>query len=116
MTQYINATPIRGYVQGMFGVAVRQTAKDLSGSVVDLSAYDGTLTIYARHETTGKEISATITFTTDGTDGVYEYSYASGDVDRAGLWIVQAVFINSGVSSKLKTVPQDMEVELAIDG
>lgn len=107
---------IKGYVQGEFGKTVRLTLKDYTGAAQDISSFDGTKTVYARHEETGKEVSATASFTSAGTDGQVDFSFSDGDINRAGVWWVQVVLEDAGASKKGKTIPQKMDVETTLEG
>ncbi len=45
---------------------------------------------------TGTNNVKTAEFSTDGTDGILTYTFASGDIDLAGRWKTQAKVILSG--------------------
>lgn len=116
MADRLKVPDLKGVMQGAFGLTITITLTDYDGIVQDISAFDGTKTVYARHKDTGTEVSATASFTSDGTDGKLSFSWDDGDIAYSGEWIYQAVLLDSGSSMKGKTVPAVMDVEEAIDG
>lgn len=101
---------IKGYVRGEFGKTIRLTLKDFDGVAQDVSSYDGTKTAVARHDDTGDEVSASVSFTNSGSDGKVEWTFADGDIDKAGLWEVQIIMEDSGQNKKGITLPSPMDV------
>lgn len=106
---------LKGIVQGSYGNTITVTLTDFDGNAQDVSTFDGTKKIYGRHKDTGKEVNATLSFDSDGSDGVLTFSWADGDIDAPGDWIVQVVLQDSGPTMKVKSLPSLMPVESSID-
>lgn len=100
---------IRGVAVGSYGQTILVTLKDFDGSAQNVSAYEeGTKTAIASSPDGRKVATASISFNTDGSDGVIEWSWADGDIDRSGDWEVQIV-LDSG-SSRIKSYIAKMPV------
>jgi len=99
---------VRGVAVGSYGQTIQITLKDLDGNIQDVSAYTGTRTALAKSDDGRKTANAAISFNTDGSDGVVQWSWASGDIDRPGDWELQLV-LNSG-SARVKTYIAKMPV------
>lgn len=82
---------------GDIGTVFRMTVIDCATSaIVDLSSQ--TAMVYTFKKPDGTLITRTPVFTTDGTDGVIEYTTIASDIDAAGQWFLQAkVTITAGV-------------------
>ena len=91
---------IRGVSVGSYGQTMLITLKDLDGNVQDVSAYNGTNSAIAKSPDNKKTATATVTFNAGGTDGVVLWTWADGDIDRAGDWSVQVVLNKSGARVK----------------
>ena len=84
----------------MSDIFVGQTLKlqftivDQDGNVVDLTNVITKDLCFVKPDKT--IISRPTTFTTDGSDGVIEYTTVSADLDLAGSWKVQAKIIDAG--------------------
>lgn len=98
---------IRGVAVGSYGNTLLITLKDLDGNVQDVSSYTGTKTAIA-HSPAGRTKTATVSFNSDGSDGVVSWSWASGDIDVPGDWKVQIV-LNS-TSARVKSFIAKMPV------
>lgn len=99
---------IRGVAVGSYGNTLLITLKDLAGNVQDVSAYTGTLTALGKPPSGGSAKSATVSFNSDGSDGIVSWSWADGDIDESGDWEVQVV-LNSA-SARIKTFIAKMPV------
>lgn len=100
---------IRGVAVGSYGQTILITLRDLDGIVQDVSAYTSTRTAIARPPHPGRKIvTATVSFNSDGVDGVVSFNWASGDIDEAGEWEVQ-ITLNSA-SSRVKSFIGKMPV------
>lgn len=71
---------------GDWGTVFRFTLKDQDGVAVDVSGASAKSVIFKAPDGTSTTQSAS--FTTDGTDGVIEYTTADGDIGAAGAWEV----------------------------
>lgn len=106
---------IDGVIQGEFGKTITLTCRHpTSGASVDISGYDGTKTIRVRGPKAHRVITATCTFTTDGTDGKVNFSFAKGDLDRDGKWEGTVELAPATDSESAKTYIFDMEVGEAV--
>ncbi len=88
---------IRGIAMGSYGQTILVTLKDLDGNVQDVSALNSTKTALATSPGKTKDITATVSFNTDGSDGKVSWVWADGDIDRSGDWEVQIV-LNSATA------------------
>lgn len=100
---------IYGISVGSYGQTIIVTLKDLDGVAQDISAYDGNKYAIALDPTRRSTVQATATFTTDGTDGKVQWSWADGDMSRAGDWLVQIV-LNKSSGGRAKTYVAKMPV------
>lgn len=64
------------------------------GTALDISSYTTLQFILLKPD--GSEDTKTAGFATDGTDGVIEYTFVSGDIDQAGKWKVQGRIAKAG--------------------
>ena len=79
--------------EGIIGATFRYTYEDQDGTAINLSsastrtcrlsAPDGTVT------------DKTAAYTTDGSDGVFQYTTISNDIDQAGEWQVEFHVVNA---------------------
>ena len=99
---------IRGVAVGSYGQSILITLKDLDGNVQNVSGFTGTKTAIGIAPNKRKTVTATITFNSDGSDGVITWTWASGDIDTPGDWEVQ-ITLNSG-SSRIKSYIARMPV------
>jgi hypothetical protein len=77
---------LKGVVVGEFGKQIVLTCKDRSGTAQNVSAYTGTKTVSFRSPKSNKEVTATLSFVTDGSDGKVSFAFASGDLTESGDW------------------------------
>lgn len=77
------------------------------GSAVDLSSY--TTKQFIISDPSGNDTTVTAEFTTDGTDGVLEYTVTDGLIDEAGIWKVRARVARADV--ELTSQPLSFVVE-----
>jgi len=91
---------IRGVSVGSYGQTIQVTLKDLDGNVQDVSSFNATNTVYATSPGKAKDVSATISLVSGGSDGVVSWSWADGDIDRPGDWEVQIVLNSATVRVK----------------
>ena len=78
---------ITGIIQGEWGTVITLTLKHpTTGAAQDVSSYDGTKTVRVRSPNGSKIVTATATFTSDGTDGKVKFSFAKNNIDRDGTW------------------------------
>jgi len=103
-----NIGVIRGVAVGSYGQTILITLKDFDGVAQNVSAYTGTRSAIALSPDGGKRVTATVSFSTDGTDGIISWTWAAGDIDRPGDWQVQ-IALNSG-SARIKTYIAQMPV------
>lgn len=98
---------INGVVVGSYLQVIQVACVDADGVAQDVSGYT-TRTAVAMPPDHRKTVTASVTYVTDGTDGLVQWSFASGDIDRAGNWEVQLEF--STVSKMVKSYTAIMEV------
>ncbi len=99
---------VRGVATGSYGQTLLITLKDLDGNVQDVSSFDSTKTAVAVSPDKRKTATATITFNGTGTDGIVQWVWASGDIDRGGDWELQLVLNSATV--RIKTFIAKMPV------
>jgi len=78
---------LKGMVVGEFGKSFILTCKDLAGTVQNISSYTGTKNVSFRSPKSNKEVTVTLSFSTDGSDGKVAGSFASGDLSESGDWV-----------------------------
>ena len=101
---------IRGVAVGSFGQTLLITLKDLDGAAQDVSAYQASSSsALARSPDGRKTVSSTLTFN-DASNGVVQWTWASGAIDRPGDWEVQVVLNNAGSTARVKTYIARMPV------
>ncbi len=86
-TDYNKGKPLRGVNVGSYGQLITVTFTS-SGVAQDISTYSGTKTFVAHSPRGGSEVTATLSFVL-GSDGTMSFSWATGDIDRDGMWTVQ---------------------------
>jgi len=91
---------------GDVGAVIELTATDCNGVVEDISAAT-TLEIYFQ-KPDGTTVTKTAVFTTDGTDGKFQYTTIAGDLDMVGTWHYQGHIVTPTTS--LSTDIADMIV------
>ncbi len=98
---------IRGVAVGSFGVLIFVTLRDTAGNPQDVSSFVGTKLAIGVSPDKRKTRSASVSFSTDGSDGIVSWAWASGDMDRAGDWELQVVLNRPGGRAKtfLGTMP-----------
>lgn len=104
-----NIGVIRGVAVGSFGQTILVTLRDLDGIAQDVSSFTSTRTAIAKRPSgRGSLVTATVSFNSDGTDGIVSFSWTSGDIDESGEWEIQ-ITLNSG-SSRVKSFIAKMPV------
>lgn len=73
------------------GTVFKATIKDEDGVVVDVSAASTMELVYRKPD--GTAVVQTAVHTTDGTDGVIQYTTVDGDMDTEGEWRVQGFVV-----------------------
>ncbi len=80
---------------GDIGTVLEATIKNIN-SPVDISSATVTKEILLK-KPSGALLTKDGVFTTDGTDGKFEYTTISGDLDESGVWQIQShVILSSG--------------------
>ena len=103
---------VRNVITGVYKGEIKTviiTMVDSDGDVVDVSGYDSTKELNLRGPHDRKELTKTLTFTTDGADGKLQFTFASGDLDIAGTWEGQ-VELNVSGGDTVKSAIITMEV------
>ncbi len=81
---------------GDVGVVFLVTVRDrINGTVVDIS--DASVLEVTLKPESGDAVAYDAEFTTDGTDGQFQYSTVDDNFDRAGLWHWQEHFVTSNL-------------------
>lgn len=82
-------------------------------SPVDVSTQTAMSFIFKKPDgTTLTKASPPVVFTTDGTDGVIQYTTVTGDIDQAGVWCLQAeVTLPTGIF-RTSIIKFDVEAKL----
>ena len=93
-----NIGVIRGVAVGSFGQNILVTLRDLDGVAQDVSSFTGTRTAIAQRPG-GRSplVTATVSFNSDGIDGVVSFNWATGDIDESGEWEIQ-ITLNKGAA------------------
>lgn len=76
------------------GTTFKLTVKDEDDAVVDVSSASTKDILIEKPD--ASVLTKTSSFTTDGTDGIIEYSTISGDIDAIGKYKIQGKVILSG--------------------
>ena len=101
---------IRGVAVGSFGQVLLITLKDFDGNAQDISGYSSAASkAIARSSDGRKTVTADLTFN-DAANGIVQWTWASGDIDRPGDWEVQLVLNNAGTTARVKTYIAKMPV------
>lgn len=100
---------ITGVVVGQYGEAIQMKVVDKNGNAIDISGYTGTKTLLVRSPDHLKELSWSASFVTDGTNGQFQVTPTSGDIDRPGDW--EATLSLASGSAVAKTVPFIIKVD-----
>ena len=104
---------LSGITVGSYGITIRLTCVDSTGTAQNISAYTGggtAKTLYAYPpNSSDKVVSATLSFLTDGSDGILTFNFVSGDIDRPGDWKAQVELTTA--SAVLKSKPFVIAVE-----
>jgi hypothetical protein len=80
--------------QNDVGTILKVCVKDTDGAVVDIStATTKQIILQKPDETT---LTCNCSFYTDGTDGIIQYITQDGDLDQAGIWLLQTYIVMSG--------------------
>jgi len=87
---------LEGVVAMEFGETITLTIVDKSGKAIDISSYDGTKEVTFRHKDGQTTVTRTLSFLTDGSDGKVTFSFASGNIVKAGEWRGQVKLRNAG--------------------
>lgn len=91
-----------------YGYTVELTYEDTdTETAADISAYSTAQYLIFR-DPHGNETTATASYKTDGSDGVVEYTIASGVIDEAGQWAVRIKV--TGASSEIRSEWLEFEV------
>ena len=86
---------LNNIVEDSFGTTIALTV--VQDTVAqDISSYTAIAFIF--RSPSGVSTSKVGAFTTDGTDGVVEYTLIAGDIDVEGVWRVQVLLTKAGVS------------------
>lgn len=72
---------------GDIGTIFRLTITDTAGTAIDVSTASVKYIYF--QDPSGNKVKKTATFTTDGTDGIIQYTTIAGDIDEEGVWQVQ---------------------------
>lgn len=80
--------------QNDIGTVFKLTIKDSNGNVVDISSASVKQVVFKKPDLT--TVTKNCNFLTDGTDGIVTYTVASGDLDVAGIWMLQTYVVISG--------------------
>ena len=99
---------LRGIHVGSFGTTITITLVS-SGVAQNLATYTGTHVARARSPRGHKYVSATVT-TATATDGTVTFSWANGDIDRGGLWMLQVEMGGAADADLLGSDPIPMPV------
>lgn len=105
------ANQLNGIKLGDFGEILVLTMKDKDGTVQDISSFT-TRQVIVRTPDKLKTVTRTATFTTDGTDGKLDFSFADGDIDRPGLWEGQVVLSKTGMERRSDIFDMNVETRL----
>ena len=74
-----------------YGQTLTITVKDTDTSAAaDLSGYTTAQQVFFRDSDGNISSAKTAAFSSDGSDGVIEYTIADGDIDKSGVWEVCA--------------------------
>jgi hypothetical protein len=73
--------------KGDIGTVFKATVLDSAGAVVNISA--ATLLQFTFYRADKTKLIVTPVFTTNGTDGLIQYTSVSGDINSAGQWKLQ---------------------------
>ena len=104
----VTIEPILGVMVGSYGQTITLTVVDDDGIVQDVSGYTNII-IVAQSPDGRANSTATGSYGTNlGTDGEISFSWADGDIDRSGTWIIQVEF--STANEVFKTQPAEMVV------
>lgn len=100
----------KNIVKGDYGQVAKLTFIDVdTDSAVDISGYATTIQMIFT-DPDGAETAKTATWSTDGTDGVIQYTIETSLFDAAGYWQVRGRV--KGASSTLTTVNHTFPVHL----
>jgi hypothetical protein len=88
MTLANNLEPILGVVVGAYAQTIQLACINVDGVAQDISAYT-TLTVVGKSPDRRKTATATATYVNAGVDGLIQFSWADGDIDRPGNWELQ---------------------------
>lgn len=69
------------------GTVIQITITNCAGTAIDIS--NATDIDFIFKKPSGTSITRTGAFSTDGTDGVVEYTLIAGDMDEVGTWKIQ---------------------------
>ncbi len=102
---------IANVVVGTFGTKIVLTMVDANGVVVDVSAYDGTLTVKFRKPDSAETQTFTLTFDSDGIDGKLKFTPVTGEIDKVGEWDGTVNLTNVAITIIARSAPFIMEVK-----
>lgn len=105
------ANEINNIVVGDFGQTIVLTCVDEDGTAVDVSAYTGTKTLHARSPDGSRNISASASFVSGGTDGRVSFAFVASDIDRPGRWELTLELLIGTTTAQLSSTPIYMNVE-----
>ena len=106
---------ITGVIQGEWGKVITLTLKHpTTGVAQNISSYDGTKTVRVRTPNGSKIVTATASFSTDGTNGQIDFSFTKNSIDRDGTWKGTVELGTSGDSELAKTYLFEMNVGGAV--
>jgi hypothetical protein len=80
-----------GIHEGDIGTQFRVTVQDCNGTAIDISAATTTTIIFKKPD--GSTLSKAASFVTDGSDGLIQYTSASGDLNTVGSWKIQSFVV-----------------------
>lgn len=101
-------------VIGEFGHAIDFTVQDNSGAV-DISAFDSITLKIQTSDFATTSLTKTLSFLTDGTDGIARWNVISGNIPTtAGLYVGQLILLDTGTQTR-KTQIFDVQVIRKLD-
>jgi hypothetical protein len=81
---------LTGIVNGNYGQTIQLTIKDIdTDTAADVSAYSTAQKVQLKDPSGNTADHAGAAFNSDGSDGLLDYTTASGDIDEAGTWAIR---------------------------
>ena len=88
-----------GVIEAEFGNTIVLTVKE-DDVAVDISSYTTRTVEFRKPASNDLSLTVTATFTTDGTNGQLDLTFADNDIDEEGLWKGQVVLLKTGVEAR----------------